>query len=50
MMSDIVEIMATFSNNECKRISASTEKRCIEIADRIAKKCDLDFVDHYVIK
>lgn len=50
MMSDIVEIIAIFSNNAQRRISASTEERCVEIADRIAEKCNLDFVDHYVIK
>ena len=46
----IVEIVAIFSNNAQRRISASTEKRCIEIAERIAKNCNLDFVDHYVVK
>ena len=50
MVFDIVEIIAIFSNNAQRRISAKTEKRCVEIAEIIAKKCKLDFVDHYVVK
>lgn len=44
----MVEIIAIFSNNGRKRISAETEEKCVEIAERIAKKCRLYFVDHYM--
>lgn len=42
----MVEIIAIFSNNEPKVISASSKERCVEIAERLAKKCGLELRDY----
>lgn len=44
------EIMATFSNNQQRRITGSSEAVCVWLGFKIAAKCHLDFVDHYVVK